>query len=40
MNNYVDEYKRKLRTPEQAVKLVKSDDLVGYSHFAMTPPSP
>lgn len=39
MNNYVDEYKRKLRTPEQAVKLVKSDDLVGYSHFAMTPPA-
>src|SRR5271157_4986638 len=33
----VDDYKSKLRTAEEAAKLVKSGDNVYYSHFAMFP---
>jgi acyl-CoA hydrolase len=33
----LDEYKSKLRTAEDAAKLVKSGNLVYYSHFAMFP---
>ena len=29
--NFAEEYKRKLRTPEEAVKLVKDGDWVDYS---------
>jgi butyryl-CoA:acetate CoA-transferase len=32
-----DEYRNKLRTADEAVKVVKSGDWVYYSHFAMTP---
>ncbi len=32
-----DQYRNKLRTAEQAVKIVKSGDWVYYSHFVMTP---
>jgi len=37
MGRYADEYRSKLRTPDEAVKVVKSDDWVYYSHFAMMP---
>ncbi|AEG13961.1 acetyl-CoA hydrolase/transferase [Desulfofundulus kuznetsovii DSM 6115] len=37
MNSYQEEYKRKLVTADEAVKVVKSGDWVAYSHFAMTP---
>ncbi|MFZ5647668.1 MAG: acetyl-CoA hydrolase/transferase family protein [Bacillota bacterium] len=37
MNNYLEEYKSKLVTADDAVKVVKSGDWVGYSHFACTP---
>ena len=29
--NFAEEYKRKLKTPEEAVKLVKDGDWVDYS---------
>ncbi len=33
--NYYDEYKNKLRTPDEAVKVIKSGDWVDYrSHLA------
>ena len=34
---YANEYRNKLRTPEEAVKVVKSGDWVFMSHFAMFP---
>lgn len=37
--NYAEEYKSKLTTPEQAVKVVKSGDWVWYGHFTMAPPA-
>ena len=38
MNEYFYEHvQRKLRTPEEAVKVVKSGDQVNYNHFAMSP---
>lgn len=37
MRNYQEEYKRKLVTADEAVKVVKSGDWVSYSHFACTP---
>ncbi len=39
MTNYAQDYKNKLRTPDDAVKIVKTGDLVCYSQFAMTPPA-
>lgn len=33
----LDDYENKLRTADEAVKLVKSGDLVYYSHVAMFP---
>ncbi len=39
MSIYMSEYKNKLTTPEEAVKIVKSGDNISYSHFAMTPPA-
>jgi len=38
-SNYSREYKSKLVSAEEAVKVVKSGDWVGYSHFAMFPRS-
>jgi len=35
--NYVSEYKQKLVSAEEAVKVVVSGDWVAYSHFAMAP---
>ena len=35
--NYMNEYQRKLVSPEEAVKTVKSGDSVHYGHFAMSP---
>ncbi|WP_347491213.1 acetyl-CoA hydrolase/transferase family protein [Desulfoscipio sp. XC116] len=37
MSNYTKEYQGKLVTADEAVKAVKSDDWVAYSHFATTP---
>ncbi|SHE89232.1 butyryl-CoA:acetate CoA-transferase [Desulfofundulus australicus DSM 11792] len=37
MNRYQEEYRRKLVSADEAVKVVKSGDWVAYSHFAMTP---
>lgn len=37
MKSYVEEYKSKLVTADEAVKVVKTGDWVAYSHFAMTP---
>ena len=37
MNLFYDEYKRKLRTPEEAVKVVKSGDWVDYSSHICFP---
>lgn len=37
MSIYSDEYKRKLRTADEAVTVVKSGDMVFYGHFAMAP---
>ena len=37
MGNYLDLYKEKLRTADQAVQVVKSGDHVWYGHFAMAP---
>ena len=34
---YVDELRSKTVSAEQAVKVVKSGDWIGYSHFAMAP---
>jgi butyryl-CoA:acetate CoA-transferase len=34
LNNYSDEYRKKLTTPEEAVKLVKSGDWVEYGMFS------
>jgi acyl-CoA hydrolase len=39
MGTYVNLYKEKLTTPEKAVQLVKSGDLVRYGHFTMAPPA-
>jgi hypothetical protein len=38
MGKYIKEYQNKLRTPDDAVKIVKSGDNISYSHFAMAPP--
>ena len=35
--DFVTEYRRKLVSPEEAVKVVKSGDKVAYGHFAMAP---
>jgi acyl-CoA hydrolase len=35
--NYAEEYRSKLRTADEAVKVVKSGDFVFYSHFATAP---
>ncbi len=35
--DYNKEYQRKLISPEEAVKIVKSGDWVHYGHFAMAP---
>ena len=35
--NFASEYKRKLVSAEEAVKVVDTGDWVGYSHFAMAP---
>ncbi len=37
MSTYASEYKSKLRTADEAVKVVKSGDQVSYGHFAMAP---
>jgi len=37
MGKYADEYRSKLRTADEAVKVVKSGDWVAYSHFVMFP---
>jgi len=37
LGTFIDEYKSKLRTPDEAVKVVKSGDWVYLSHFAMFP---
>ncbi len=37
MGNYADQYRDKLRTPDEAVKVVKSGDFVWYGHFSMAP---
>lgn len=37
--NYYREYKNKLMSAEEAVKVVKSGDWVAYSHFALFPRS-
>jgi len=37
VNNYYDEYKNKLVSADDAVKVVKSGDWVAYSHFVMFP---
>lgn len=37
--NYCREYKNKMVSAEEAVKVVKSGDWVGYSHFALFPRS-
>lgn len=37
MSRYAQEYKSKLVSADEAVKVVKSGDWVAYSHFAMTP---
>ncbi|KUG03426.1 4-hydroxybutyrate coenzyme a transferase [hydrocarbon metagenome] len=37
MGSYIDQYRDKLRTPDEAVKVVKSGDFVWYGHFAMAP---
>lgn len=37
MGKYAQEYRNKLRTPDDAVKVVKSGDFISYSHFAMFP---
>lgn len=39
MGNYAEQYRNKLRTADEAVKVVKSDDWVWYGHFAMAPPA-
>jgi acyl-CoA hydrolase len=39
MGNYANLYREKLRTADEAVKVVKSGDMVSYSHFAMSPPA-
>ncbi|AET68091.1 acetyl-CoA hydrolase [Desulfosporosinus orientis DSM 765] len=35
--DFLTEYRRKLVSPEEAVKVVKSGDKVAYGHFAMAP---
>jgi acyl-CoA hydrolase len=35
--DFAQEYKRKLVSPEEAVKVVKSGDVVEYGHFAVNP---
>lgn len=37
MSNYINEYKSKLRSADEAVKIVKSGDFIAYGHFAMAP---
>ncbi|HNX29916.1 MAG TPA: acetyl-CoA hydrolase/transferase C-terminal domain-containing protein [Syntrophomonadaceae bacterium] len=37
MNTYMEEYKRKLVTPEQAAKLVTSNKIIDYGSFACKP---
>lgn len=37
MGTFAEQYKEKLRTPEQAVQAVKSGDFVWYGHFSMAP---
>ena len=37
MSTYMEEYKRKLITAEQAAQLVKSGDIVDYGAFATKP---
>lgn len=37
MSTFMQEYKHKLRTPDQAARLVKSGDFVGYGEFAIFP---
>ena len=37
LRDYLSEYKRKLVSPEEAVKVVKSGDNVFYGYFAMSP---
>ena len=37
MGNNIDLYNEKLRTADEAVKVVKSGDNVWYGHFAMAP---
>lgn len=37
MSDYATQYRSKLRTPDEAVSVVKSNDWVFYSHFAMAP---
>jgi butyryl-CoA:acetate CoA-transferase len=37
MGNFAEQYRSKLRTADEAVKVVKSGDWVYYSHFAMAP---
>jgi acyl-CoA hydrolase len=37
MRRYTDEYKNKLKTADEAVKVVKSGDRIYYGHFAMMP---
>jgi len=37
MNTYLEEYKKKLITPEQAANLVKSNDIIDYGMFATKP---
>lgn len=39
MGIYINEYKHKLRTPDEAVRIVKSGDNISYSHFGMAPPA-
>jgi acyl-CoA hydrolase len=36
-SNHVSEYRQKLVSAEEAVKVVRSGDWVGYGHFAMAP---
>lgn len=37
MGSYSDQYRNKLRTADEAVKVVQSGDFVWYGHFAMAP---
>lgn len=37
MGKYAQEYRNKLRTPDEAVEVVNAGDFISYSHFAMSP---